>query len=161
MAETVFNISDDGTIPSSDRPYIYRLRRFLNDTEVYNELTNSEESSNLALYEALQDALDEINSTGNTTYYTTFSQVPWNLLKIGAALNVLASQGILSARNQLSYNDSGGIQVTDFDKYGRYINWFNVLVSKYIRGITQWKLSKNVEDAYGGVPSEYRDLGEL
>lgn len=161
MSETVFNIDNDGTIPSESRPYVLRLRRFLKDTEVFNELINSEESTNLELYEALQDALDEINFTGYNTYYTSFSEVPWNLLKIGGALNICVSQGILSARNQLTYNDSGGIQVTDFDKYGRYINWFNVLISKYTRGIAQWKISKNIDDAYGGIPSEYRDLGEL
>ena len=41
------------------------------------------------------------------------------------------------------------------DKYGRYINYFNVLINKYVRGVTGMKLGKNVDDAYGGVDSEY------
>jgi len=41
------------------------------------------------------------------------------------------------------------------DKYGRYINYYNVLVNKYMRGVTGMKLGQNVEAAYGGVASEY------
>ena len=41
------------------------------------------------------------------------------------------------------------------DKYGRYINYYNILINKYSRGVQTMKLGKNVEDAYGGVDSEY------
>lgn len=75
-------------------------------------------------------------------------------------LNILISQGVLSARNQLTYNDSGGIQVSDLDKYGRYVNLFNTMVVKFQRSIIAWKINKNVDDAYGEIPSEYADLGE-
>ena len=133
MAGTAFDINNDDTIPVASKPYVDRLRRFLKDTDIFNVLTQDQESTNVDLYFALQDTLDDINITGNITDYTNLSDVPWSILKIGATLNVLTSQGILSARNQLTFNDSGGIQVSDMDKYGRYINWFNVLIAKYQR----------------------------
>jgi len=161
MGDTVFTVTDDETIPTTDRPYVNRLRRFLQDQDILNTLDQAQESTNTDLYFALQDALDEINVAGQVTTYTTFAGVPWSLLKLGGVLNVLISQGILSARNQLTYNDAGGIQVSDLDKYGRYVNWFNVLINKYQRGIIQWKITKNVDDAYGEIPSEYVDLGDI
>jgi len=161
MADTVFTVTDDETIPAADRPYVNRLRRFLQDQVVLNTLDQAQESTNTDLYFALQDSLDEINITGQVTTYMAFSDVPWSLLKLGGVLNILTSQGILSARNQLTYNDAGGIQVSDIDKYGRYVNWFNVLINKYQRGIIQWKITKNVDDAYGEIPSEYVDLGDI
>jgi hypothetical protein len=57
---------------------------------------------------------------------------------MGATLKILTKKGILSARNTLTYQDAGGITVQDYDKYGRYVNYFNVLVSTYYRGIQTW-----------------------
>ncbi len=159
MAGTAFDVTNDETIPSADRPYVNRLRRFLQDQDVLNTLDQVQESTNVDLYFALQDSMDEVNITPPLTTYSSFVDVPWLILKLGGTLNILISQGILSARNQLTYNDTGGIQVSDLDKYGRYVNWFNVLIAKYQRAIIGWKLTKNVEEAYGDVPSEYRDIG--
>lgn len=74
---------------------------------------------------------------------------------MGATLQYLTSKGILSARNTLTYRDGGGVTVQDYDRYGRYINYYNILISKYVRGISAMKLGSNIESAYGGVPSEY------
>lgn len=157
---TTFTVTNDNTIPAASRPYVDRLRRFLQDQDILNTLDQVQESTNVDLYFALQDALDEINVTSNVTDFTAFSEVPWSILKIGGMLNILISQGVLSARNQLTYNDSGGIQVSDLDKYGRYVNLFNTMVVKFQRSIIAWKINKNVDDAYGEIPSEYADLGE-
>lgn len=158
---TNFNLMVPELIPFKDQLYVDRLRRFLNDTEILNVLEQVKESNDITIYEALQDALDEINIMGHTTTFPSFSSVPWSLLKLGGTLNVLMSQGILASRNQLTFNDSGGIQVSDMDKYGRYINFFNVLIIKYQRGITQWKIIQNVDACYGGIFSEYGDFGDI
>ena len=160
MAGTAFDVTNDETIPVADRPYVNRLRRFLQDQDILNTLDRVQESTNVDLYFAMQDVIDEVNITPPETTYSAFTEIPWILLKLGGTLNVLVSQGILSARNQLTYNDTGGIQVSDVDKYGRYINWFNVLIAKYQRTLMSWKLTKNVEQAYDGIPSEYGELGE-
>jgi len=147
-------------IPYDGQLYVDRLRRFLNDTVIANVLEGVEESDDTTLYEAIRDSMDEINLEFlPATTYTSISQFPWPLLKLGATLQVLIGKGILSARNQLTFNDTGGITVSDYDKYGRYINIFNVLIAKYQRGIRMWKLTANIENAYGDIPSEYRDIG--
>ena len=147
-------------IPYGDQLYVDRMRRYLNDTATLNVLEEEQESADVLIYEAIQDAMDEINNEFlPVTTYTTIAEIPWNLLKMGATLQVLISKGILSARNQLTFNDTGGITVSDYDKYGRYVNWFNVLIAKYQRAIISWKMNSNVENAYGDVPSEYRDIG--
>ena len=144
-------------VPYEDQLYVDRLRVYLNDTPTQNVLDAVQESSDTELYHAIQDALDEINYEFTpVTEYAKISQVPsWNLLKIGATLQILTSKGILSARNTVTYNDGGGVTVQDLDKYGRYINYFNILVNKYIRGVSSMKVGSNVEGAYGGVSSEY------
>ena len=147
-------------IPHGDQLYVDRLRRYLNDTALANVLEAEEESNDTTLYEAIRDVMDEINFEFlPETTYSKISEFPWSLLKIGATLQVLIGKGILSARNQLTFNDTGGITVSDYDKYGRYINIFNVLITKYRRGVSTWKLTGNIESAYGSIPSEYRDIG--
>jgi len=160
MAGSAFDITNEETIPTAEVPYVERLRRFLQDEAVLNTLDQVQESTNVDLYFALQDTLDEVNMTPPLSIYTTLNEVPWFILKLGATLNILISQGILSARNILTFNDTGGIQVSDIDKYGRYVNWFNVLIAKYQRALTSWKITKNVDGAYGGIGSEYEYLGD-
>ncbi|MCB1713180.1 MAG: hypothetical protein KDH96_12120, partial [Candidatus Riesia sp.] len=110
------------------------------------------------LHDCIEDALDEINFFYRPTSYTFDSiiskSVPWNLVKLGATLQMLTGKGILSARNVLSYNDVGGIQVSDYDVYGRYINYYNVLINKYQEFLRAFKLSSNINDCYGGFGSE-------
>ena len=144
-------------IPYEEDLYVQRFRTWLNDTPALNELLDIEESSNIYLYHCLTDTLDEINHQYlPITTYTTFSEFPsWDLLKTGATLKVLTGKGILSARNTLTYSDAGGVTVSDFDKYGRYINYFNVLINKFMRGISNLKTGLNIANCYGGVSSEY------
>lgn len=144
-------------IPFEDQLYVDRLRTFLGDTAELNVLDELKECSDLELHHSIQDTIDEINYEYlPATQYTKISEVPsWNIVKLGATLQILTSKGILSSRNTLTYQDSGGVTVQDMDKYGRYINYYNVLINRYVRGVTNMKLGKNVEDAYGGVDSEY------
>ena len=73
---------------------------------------------------------------------------------------MLTGQGILSARNTLTYNDTGGVTVQDFDVYGRYINYFNILINKYRQHLIDFKRNINIDGCYGGVSSEYGSLAD-
>jgi len=143
--------------PIEHQTYVDRLRRFLGDTTELNELLDSEESSDWFLHDSIEDAINEINMMG---YETTFifddlpTTIPWPLVKLGATLQVLIGKGILSARNVLTYNDQGGVQVTDNEVYGRYINYFNMLVSNYREQVRQWKTQRSINNAYSEFPSE-------
>ena len=146
-------------IPYGDNLYVQRLRKFLNDTAELNTLEVVEECTNVDLYHYIQDSLDEINYEFTpASSYTIASFPSWNTLKIGATLQFLVSKGILSARNTLTYNDSGGVTVSDYDRYGRYMAYYNMLVTKYMRGVQSIKVSSNIDSCYGGVASEYSVL---
>ena len=145
-------------IPHGDQIYVNRLRKFINDTAALNTLDKDVEVSDIDLYHYIHDALDELNYEYPPTSinYATIQAVPsWNILKMGATLMYLTSKGILSARNTITYRDGGGVTVQDYDRYGRYINYYNILINKYVRGVSNMKLGSNIESAYGGVDSEY------
>jgi hypothetical protein len=143
-------------IPYNHNLYVQRLRTYLGDTAELNSLQEEIESTDVELYHYIQDTLDELNYEFlPQTSYTIDNFPSWNILQIGSILKYLTSKGILSARNTLTYQDGGGVTVQDYDKYGRYVNYFNVLINKFVRGATNLKLGKNVEDCYGGVSSEY------
>lgn len=145
-----------GTISFDEQLYVDRVRKFLGDFATSNKLDAVQESDDQDIYDAMIDTLDEINFEYLPTSDYTFETVPsFNLLKLGATLQILTSKGILSSRNTLTYTDSGGVTVQDMDKYGRYINYFNVLIAKYQRGVQNMKVGQNVDDAWGGVHSEY------
>jgi len=143
-------------VPSTYQPYVNRLRAWLGDTALQNILEQVEESTDLELYMALQDAVTEINEDFDPYTAWTIATVPsWNTLCSGAALQVLQMKGILSARNSLTYQDAGGVTVSDYDRYGRYTNLFNTLINRYYRAVTSIKRRVNIDACYGGVESEY------
>ena len=145
-----------GTISFDEQLYVDRVRKFLGDFAASNKLDGVQESDDQDIYDAMIDTLDEINFEYLPASDYTFETIPsFNLLKLGATLQILTSKGILSSRNTLTYTDSGGVTVQDMDKYGRYINYFNVLIAKYQRGVQNMKVGQNVDEAYGGVHSEY------
>ena len=150
-------VIDTPSVPTGGQPYVDRLRRYLTDTPETNLLTEVMESTDIELYEALEDCMNEISFTAPIFLppYTSFTQVPWFLLMQGGVLQILTRKGILSARNTLTYRDSGGVTVQDLDKYGRYQNYFNLLVNKYMTAVKGFKISQNIESCYGGTPSQY------
>jgi hypothetical protein len=144
-------------IPEEIQPLVDRLRRYLDDFPEVNELIEKEESSDQYLYEALEDALTEINEEypPAEVKWNTLLDAPWTILKTGAVLSILVGKGISSARNQLSYSDAGGLQIREFDTYGKYMAFYNMLIAKHSRSVMAAKRAKNIEGTYGGVHSEY------
>jgi len=147
-------------VPQEHLNHVKLFRKFLHDTEEKNDLTGIEESTDLELHQALMDTWSQINYEFEPSdlHFETLKKIPWSVLRLGAMLNILVSQGILSARNVLTYNDSGGITVKDQDKFGRYMAYFNMLISKYRRGAMSIKRSMNINGGYGGINSEYNDI---
>lgn len=148
-------------VPEKYQKHVNRLRAFLQDTTELNELLEGQESTDLDLYRAIIDTWQEINFSfePTTLFYDTIEAIPnWGVLQLGATLQILVSKGILSGRNMISYNDSGGVQVKDTDTYGRYMALFNMLISKYHRQAQAMKRGTNMDGAYGGVYSPYNDI---
>ena len=149
------------TVPTDQQPVINFFRKWIGDTPEANTLEGIQESDDLDLYRALLMALNEINyEILPPTSFANFTDIASpKMLFMGGLLQLLISKGILSARNTLTYNDAGGVTVQDYDKYGRYINWFNVLISSYLSSVRMWKMGVNIENCYTNVPSEY-SLGQ-
>lgn len=146
-------------IPEEDQKYVNRLRRDLRDLAEKNELKDMQESTDLELYYSLiNSALEIKNEIGTILEVNSFSEIPWNILSSGATIDVLENESIRSARNTLSYNDAGGINVQESDVYGRYVNLFNMFQARYQAAVRNWKASKNIESCYGGVYSDYNWL---
>ena len=152
-------------IPYEHKTHIKRFRRFIKDDEAINTLLEAEENTDQFLYDCLLDTMDEINFTGEPfTEYTLDSittdnsGVPWIIIRMGATLQFLTGAGIHSARNTFTYSDGSGIQVSDTNVWGRYINYYNVLITKYKDILAGFKRRKNIENCYGGVHSEYNDI---
>ena len=144
-------------IPQRDKVAIDALRKYLRDDPVLNELLDDFESTDSQLYTALLMTLDEINNymQPKLNYIYLDEVKSLSLLLLGGTLQVLNSVGILSARNTITYRDAGGITVQDYDKYGRYINYFNILTNKYINKLMDYKRTLNFDNGFGGVFSEY------
>ena len=148
-------------IPPKHQKYVDRFRTFINDTPQANDLLGKEESTDLELYYSILDTWDDINTSvpPASLHYEALELVPsWTVLKLGTLLNVLISRGIVSARNNLSYQDSGGVSIKVDDEYGRYTVFFNMLVNKYRRKAINMKRETNINNCYGGVESPYYDL---
>ena len=148
-------------VPAAWQSWVDRFRRYINDTRALNFLfrnvsDSGHESADDLLYELLEDSLDHFNnSIGYPTTFTVGTWPSWDLVKKGAVLQYLTSKGILSARNTLNWSDPSGLNIRDQDQWGRYINYFNVLVSKYYQNATNIKVAANINACYDNVESEY------
>ncbi len=146
-------------VPEGYREQVEKLRDFLRDRPELNLLLEKKESTDDDLYQALLAGLDYINyEVGYETSYTLSDFPSWRILRDAAVLDILTSAGIHSARNTLSFNDGGGIMIQDTDVFNRYMNYYNLLVTKVQTSITNFKVGKNIDSGWGGSPSAYGDL---
>jgi hypothetical protein len=146
-------------VPEEDAKYVKRLRRDIRDFIEKNELRGIEENTDLEIYYSLINTALEIKSEiGYITQINDLAEIPWNILSSGATIDILENEAIRSARNTLSYNDAGGINVQETDVYGRYVNLFNMFQNRYQASVRSWKASKNIENCYGGLHSDYVNL---
>jgi hypothetical protein len=152
-------VGTSGTAPQKEEKLgqilIRRLRAFLRDHAVLNELIEGKESSNEQLRDALLDAIDDWNITQPPLAPVNIRTHPSQRLLIrGAAIEILFSAGILQDRNRLDYND-GGIVVRDKDKGPAYAAWIARLVNDYETKKINKKKTDNMNLAFGFIPSEY------
>ena len=140
------------------------FRRYLNDSPQLNTLDKAIENTDDELVDYIQQALNELNFAyePKTRYAladiavvpgTDEGRIGWGMLRTGALLQLLTIKGVISSRNAITYSDAGGVQVSEMDKYGRYLNFFNVLANKYERQVLALKIRANIEGAFGGVNS--------
>lgn len=135
------------------------LKLFLRDTPQLNRLIKKAESDDEMLEFAIEMTISDWNSTppiiGNHTILTFPSLY---MLMLGAATQLLISQGILQARNELSYT-AGGSSFMRSNKSNYYMQWSLNLDNKYQLQKRNIKIQRNVSNGWGGVNSEYDRIG--
>lgn len=135
------------------------LRLFLRDTPQLNRLLRKEESDNELLDFAIEMTISDWNSTSPHIDHIDIGNYPsLYLLMHGAVIQILKSQGLYQARNELSYQ-AGGSSFMRFNKSSYYMNWMINLSNDYEIKKRNIKIAKNITGGWGGISSEYDRLG--
>ena len=136
------------------------LRLFMLDTPQLNRLIRREESDDVMMQFAIDMTISDWNSTAPLISPVTIENFPsLYLLMHGAAIQLLKSQGLYQARNELNYS-AGGSSFIRSNKTQYYQAWLSNLSSEYELKKRNSKIFKNIEGGYGGgVASEYDRLG--
>lgn len=135
------------------------LRLFLRDTKELNKLIRKEESDLEMLTFAIEMAVSDWNSTSPFIDRVDINNYPsLYLLMHGAVIQILKSQGLYQARNELQYQ-AGGSSFMRFNKSSYYMNWMINLANDYEVKKRNMKIAKNILGGYGGVASEYDKIG--
>ena len=144
--------------------YLEKFRMFIKDQEWYNRLLNFKEENEddyLNLY--LDMAVAFISSIPPFVYRPTLDDEKFpffSLIIHQATIECLISNGILQARNDLTYNN-GGITVK-IDDASRYLSQLQALFKMADREIdmyTKWLIALNIDGGYSGVASPYAYFG--
>lgn len=132
------------------------VRNFTRDFPELNRLIRGVESSNRLIFWALDDALEDWNTTPPLIGPVSIETHPSRrLLMRGAVIHLLESVGLLQTRNHLTFSD-GGIQVGVSDKTPLIHAWLQYFKNDYEQKKLRLKVSMNIENAWGGgVHSEY------
>ena len=130
---------------------IQEVRLFLRDFKELNRLISGEESSNRMIAWALQDAVDDWNSTPPLIGAVgVLSHPSRSLLVRCTVITLLQSVGFLQTRNHLTYSDGSGASVNVSDKTPVLQAWINLLSAGYEQKKIRLKTGLNIEGAWGG-----------
>ena len=134
-------------------------RAYIRDFPELNRLIEGHETSDRMIAFALMDTLDDWNSTPPLIEPASLESFPsFHLLIRGSIIRILESVGLLQTRNQLTYSDGQGIQVSVSDKSPQLISWINLFTNQYEQKKFRLKQALNLRGALNqaAVPSEYR-----
>ena len=108
---------------------------------------------------AIEMTISDWNSTSPFIDRITIGNYPsLYLLMHGSVIQILKSQGLYQARNELNYQ-AGGSSFSRFNKSNYYMNWMINLANDYETKKRNMKISKNITGGFGGVASEYDKIG--
>lgn len=135
------------------------LRLFMLDTPQLNRLIRKEESDDTLFDFAIEMTLSDWNSTTPVLGSVDIGNFPsLYLLMHGAAIQLLKSQGLYQARNELNYS-AGGSSFLRANKSNYYMQWMTNFASEYETKKRNLKMQQNINRGWGGVQSEYDRIG--
>jgi len=141
--------------------YVNSLRSYIKDSELKNILLKyAKENTDEELGMYIQMAMSFLRSIPPFVIDFDYANFPFpSLIVHQAAIECMISNGILHARNELTYNN-GGITLKVFDSQ-RYINFINALLRLTdfeIQNFTKLKIAININGSFGGIYSPYSYL---
>lgn len=155
MASTKQSTTATGRMEKAKR----YLRLFMMDTPELNRLLRTKESDDELLTFAIEMAISDWNSTTPLIGSKDIGNYPsLYLLMHGAAIQLLKSQGLRQARNELNYS-AGGSSFVRANKSNYYMSWMVNFANEYETKKRNMKVQQNISRGWGGVNSEYDWIG--
>ena len=141
--------------------YETALRAFIKDNAAVNRLLGfAEENINDELDLYINMAIGFLNFIPPFIGTYTVETFPFAQLVIHqATIECLISNGIVNARNDLTYNNGGvTVKISDGNKYLQQLQQLYRLTDMEIKAYTQIKIALNIDNGFGGVSSPYAYL---
>jgi hypothetical protein len=141
--------------------YRTHLRAFMKDHKTLNRLLkfaeeNSDDEMDMYIYMSL-GFLNSVPPIVNSYDLATFPTP--SLLIHQATVEALISNGILYARNDLTYNNGGiTVRISDGDRYLKHLQLLFRMTDREIKNFTNIKIAINIDGGFGGVHSPYGQL---
>jgi len=141
--------------------YRTALRAYIKDNTALNRLLEfTEENINDELDLYLNMSLGFLNFIPPFIGSHTIETFPFGTLLIHqASIECLISNGIVNARNDLTYNNGGiTIKISDGDRYLKQLQLLYRMTDMEIKSYRQIKIALNIDGGFGGVGSPYGSL---
>jgi len=145
-------------IPAKLLSVIALIRAKLRDYPELNRLIDGRETSDREIAFAIMETIDDFNTTPPLIEAATLESFPSvSLLINGSIINIMTSVGLLQTRNQMTYSDGQGVQVSVSDKTPMLMSWLGMFANAYENKKQKLKVAINLRGALNGsgVPSEY------
>lgn len=150
----------DLAVVDRHRFLIEYIRTFFRDFPELNRLVEGKEHSDRMILMAIFDTEERVRMMSPPI---SVDAVPLPLLRMGAAIFLLQSLGLLMTRNQLNYRTGRGTGIGLNDKAPLLMNWIQLFQSEFNSLAKEWKISQNLMRALGGstLHSEYALLNGM
>lgn len=127
------------------------VRFFLMDrTASDNFLLDSVEFKDDDIQRAMTLTVDKYNSTQPRVDVYTTENFPYRYeMLLGTAAMLLRIKAINFARNDLNFSTKDGTTINDKEIGKDYLALANMMMQEFDKRVTQLKISKNAEDAWG------------
>ena len=151
-------------LPQYVKDLIQVVRAKLRDYPELNRLIAGHESSDQQIALAMLETVDDWNMSPPLLGAVTLRGFPSRSpLVTGTLVKLLESVALLQTRNNMTYSDGQGIQVSVSDKAPMLMQWVNLFSNQFERKKTQLKTALNLQGALNGrgIESEYSAIDGL
>jgi len=136
------------------------VQEFLQDHPQLNVLIRKNEFGPALIKIAVRLMVDSFNRANWRSNFTpaTFPDNTFDIQLYGTISHLMSSAAALQTRNHLPYS-SGGTSIAQFAKSGEYTALMNQFSQMFKESAMALKYQMNLEQGWGGVPSEYSYYG--